>query len=71
MFVVTEADAAAIRAVFEQRGGLSAAVELGRADLDVLNSILSWRSWSSGVPLIGRATYRARSGADTAAWLTA
>ena len=28
MFVVTEADAAAIRAAFEQRGELSAAVEL-------------------------------------------
>jgi hypothetical protein len=30
MFVVTEADAAAIRAVYEQRGELSAAVELRR-----------------------------------------
>jgi hypothetical protein len=30
MFVVTEADAAAIRAVFEQRGELSAAIELRR-----------------------------------------
>jgi hypothetical protein len=30
MFVVTEAEAAAIRAVFEQRGELSAAVELRR-----------------------------------------
>ena len=30
MFVVTEADAAAIRAAFEQRGELSAAVELRR-----------------------------------------
>jgi hypothetical protein len=30
MFVVTEADAAAIRAIFEQRGELSAAVELRR-----------------------------------------
>ena len=30
MFVVSEADAAAIRAVFEQRGELSAAVELRR-----------------------------------------
>jgi hypothetical protein len=30
MFVVTEADAAAIRAVYEQRGELSAAVELCR-----------------------------------------
>ena len=28
MFVVTEADAAAIRAVFEQRGEFSAAIEL-------------------------------------------
>jgi hypothetical protein len=30
MFVVTEADAAAIRAVFEQRGEFAAAVELRR-----------------------------------------
>jgi hypothetical protein len=30
MFVVTEADATAIRAVYEQRGELSAAVELRR-----------------------------------------
>jgi hypothetical protein len=31
MFVVTEAEAAAIRAAFEQRGELSAAVELRRS----------------------------------------
>jgi hypothetical protein len=30
MFVVTEADAAAIRAVYEQRGEFAAAVELRR-----------------------------------------
>jgi hypothetical protein len=30
MFVITEADAAAIRAVFEQRGEFSAAIELRR-----------------------------------------
>ena len=30
MFVVTEADAAAIRAVFEQEGELSAAIEVRR-----------------------------------------
>jgi hypothetical protein len=30
MFVVTEADAAAIRAIFEQHGELSAAIELRR-----------------------------------------
>ena len=30
MFVVTEADAAAIRAVFEEEGELSAAIELRR-----------------------------------------
>jgi hypothetical protein len=30
MFVVTEADAAAIRAVYQQRGELSAAIELRR-----------------------------------------
>jgi hypothetical protein len=30
MFVVTEADAAAIRTIFQQRGELSAAIELRR-----------------------------------------
>jgi hypothetical protein len=30
MFIVTEADAAAIRAIFEQEGELSAAIELRR-----------------------------------------
>jgi hypothetical protein len=30
MFVITEADAAAIRAVFNQEGGLSAVIELRR-----------------------------------------
>jgi hypothetical protein len=33
MFVATEADAAAIRAVFEQRGEFAAAVELRRQPL--------------------------------------
>ena len=38
MFVVTEAEAAAIRAAFEQRGELSAAVELRRLFPGVLDN---------------------------------
>ena len=38
MFVVTEAGAAAIRAVYEQRGELSAAVELRRLFPGVFNT---------------------------------
>ena len=38
MFVVTEAEAAAIRAVFEQRGEFAAAVELGRLFPGVLDN---------------------------------
>ena len=52
MFVVTEAEAAAIRAMFEQRGELAAAVELHRrfpgiADTaqarDCARTIASWQ----------------------------
>jgi len=39
MFVVTEADAAAIRAAFEQRGELSAAVELRRRFPGILDNV--------------------------------
>jgi hypothetical protein len=38
MFVVTEADAAAIRAVFEQRGEFAAAVELRRRFPDITDN---------------------------------
>jgi hypothetical protein len=38
MFVVTEADAAAIRAVYQQRGELSAAVELRRRFLGITDN---------------------------------
>jgi hypothetical protein len=38
MFVVTEADAAAIRAVFEQRGEFAAAVELRRRFLGITDN---------------------------------
>jgi hypothetical protein len=38
MFVVTDADAAAIRAAFEQRGGLSAVVELRRLFPDITDN---------------------------------
>ena len=38
MFVVTEADAAAIRAVYEQRGEFAAAVELRRRFTGITNN---------------------------------
>lgn len=53
MFMVTEADAAAIRAAFDQAGELSAAVELRRRFPGItdnaqarlcVRSILGWRS---------------------------
>jgi hypothetical protein len=52
MFVVSEAEAAAIRAVFEQRGELSAAIELRRRfpgitdnaqARECVRSIASWK----------------------------
>jgi hypothetical protein len=57
MFVVSEADAAAIRAVFEKDGELPAAIELRRRFPGITNNeqaraqvrtILSWRSLPPG-----------------------
>ena len=42
MFVVTEAEAAAIRAIFEQRGELSAAVELRRLFPGITSTAQAW-----------------------------
>jgi hypothetical protein len=53
MFVVSEAEAAAIRAVFEQRGEMSAAIELrrlfpgitdNRQARECVRTIAGWRS---------------------------
>ena len=41
MFTVSEAEAAAIRAVYEQRGELSAAVELRRRFPGILDNVLA------------------------------
>jgi hypothetical protein len=54
MFVVTEAEAAAIRAAFEQRGELSAAVELRRlypAITDTAQACASVRTIAGWKPL--------------------
>ena len=57
MFVITEADAAAIRAVFEQEGELSAAIELRRRFLGItdnaqarmcVRTIAGWKQSSPG-----------------------
>jgi hypothetical protein len=54
MFVVTEADAAAIRDVFEREGELSAAIEVRRRFLGITDNakareqartIASWKPW--------------------------
>jgi hypothetical protein len=45
MFVVTEADAAAIRAVYEQRGEFSAAVELRRRFPGITDNVQA-REWA-------------------------
>jgi hypothetical protein len=45
MFVVTEADAAAIRAVYQQRGELSAAVELRRRFPGIIDNAQA-RMWA-------------------------
>jgi hypothetical protein len=54
MFVVTEADTAAIRAVYQQRGEFAAAVELRRRFPGITDnaqarecarSIASWKPW--------------------------
>jgi hypothetical protein len=63
MFVVTEADAAAIRAVFEQEGELSAAIELRRRFPGITDnakarecarSIAGWQPRPGPVPKITR-----------------
>ena len=41
MFVVTEANAAAIRTIFQQRGELSAAIELRRCFLGITDNALA------------------------------
>src|ERR1700688_5078513 len=54
MFVVTEADAAAIRAVFNQEGELSAAIELRRRFRGITDNAKAWacaRSIAGWMPL--------------------
>ena len=59
MFVVTEEDAAAIRAAYEQRGELSAAVELSRRFPGITDNlqaqeyariIAGWRPLATATP---------------------
>jgi hypothetical protein len=67
MFVVSDADAAAIRAIFHQRGELSAAVELRRlfrglspeTARECVRTIASWE------PRSGRQLCPARLGPDS------
>jgi hypothetical protein len=63
MFVVTEADAAAILAAFEQSGELSAAIELrrrfpgitdNRQARECVRTIASWRPLPRRQPTVGR-----------------
>jgi hypothetical protein len=63
MFVVTEADAAAIRAVFDQEGELSAAIELRRRFPGITDnaqaraharSIAGWQPFPTPVPSVTR-----------------
>ena len=69
MFVVTEAEAAAIRAAFKQRGELSAAVELRRlypAITDTAQACASVRTiagWKP-LPVPGRSGKRRDPGRD-------
>jgi hypothetical protein len=60
MFAVTEAEAAAIRAVFEQHGELSAAIELRRLlpgitdnaqARECARTIASWQPLAAALPL--------------------
>ena len=69
MFVVTEADAAAIRAVYEQDGELSAAIELRRrfpgiADNEnaraCVRSIASWTPLPAPAPKVTRRSGKQR-----------
>jgi hypothetical protein len=68
MFVVTEAEAAAIRAVYEQRGEFSAAVELRRlfpAVTDIAQARACARTIAGWKPLpSGRARVRGRGTAN-------
>jgi hypothetical protein len=63
MFVVSEADAAAIRTVFDQRGELSAAIELRRLFPGITNTaqarecvrtIAHWKPLPVAPRLVGR-----------------
>jgi hypothetical protein len=63
MFVVTEADAAAIRTVFDQEGELSAAIELRRRFPGITDneharaharSIAGWQPLPTPVPSVTR-----------------
>jgi hypothetical protein len=67
MFVVTEADAAAIRSVFEQEGELSAAIEVRRLFAGITDNakarehartIAGWR------PMVAPAPKRSRKGSS-------
>jgi hypothetical protein len=68
MFVVSEAEAAAIRAAFEQRGELSAAVELRRLFPGVtdtaqarecVRTIAAWKPLPAKLHLVRRSRRRA------------
>jgi hypothetical protein len=68
MFVVSEAEAAAIRAAFEQRGELSAAVELRRLFPGVtdtaqarecVRTIAAWKPLPARLHLVRRSRRRA------------
>jgi hypothetical protein len=58
MFVVTEADAAAIRAVYEQKGELSAAVELCAGGSPASRTT----RWRGNAPALSPGGSRARCG---------
>jgi hypothetical protein len=63
MFVVTEADAAAIRAAFDQEGELSAAIELRRrfpGISDTAKARTYARTIAEGAPLTGPRRPRTR-----------
>jgi hypothetical protein len=71
MFVVSEAEAAAIRAVYEQRGELSAAIELRRRFPGITNNaqarecartIAGWKPLAEALPLRRPRLYPKKSG---------
>ena len=77
MFVVTEAEAAAIRAAFEQRGELSAAVELRRLFPAVTDTaqaracartIAGWKPLAVPLRLGKRREFRAGIGSASLMW---